>query len=153
MIEKRAGSCGLSKGKWRGFSLIEVMIVVVIIGILAAVAYPSYTEYVYKGRRGYAIAALLKIQQAQERWRSNNPTYGTLAQLAAYGVTANSEKAYYGLTVSNPVATQYSATATLKSGTAQSNDGKCTSFTVTMSAGTITYSSTGTATSNYCWGR
>ncbi len=143
-----------------GFSLIEVMIVVVIIGILSTIAYPSYTEYIHKGRRGDATAALLKIQQAQERWRSNNLRYGALSDLALYGVSASSEKGFYGLTVSVPEGsagtTAYTATATRKDGTAQSGDAKCKVLSVTFAGGVISYAATdngGGSTRDLCWSK
>lgn len=70
-----------------GFTLIEVMIVVVIVGILAAVAYPSYTEHVRKGKRAEAKAALLEGAQALERYYSINRTYRDGANIAAVYAT------------------------------------------------------------------
>jgi type IV pilus assembly protein PilE len=59
----------------RGFTLIEVMIVVAIVGILATIAYPSYTEQVAKGRRSQARVQLLAAQQWMERFYSENYRY------------------------------------------------------------------------------
>ena len=59
----------------RGFTLIEVMVVAAIIGILAAVAYPSYTEQVAKGKRSQARVQLLAAQQWMERFYSENYRY------------------------------------------------------------------------------
>jgi type IV pilus assembly protein PilE len=59
----------------RGFTLIEVLIAVVVLTILAAIAYPSYVEQVKKGKRAEAKSDLLAAVQAQERFFTNNSTY------------------------------------------------------------------------------
>lgn len=59
----------------QGFTLIELVIVVAIVGILAAVAYPSYRESVLKGRRAEARAALMELMQQQERFMTQRNTY------------------------------------------------------------------------------
>ena len=59
----------------RGFTLIELMIVVVIVGILAAVAFPAYQNYVERTRRGQAQADLLELVQLMERRYSNGFDY------------------------------------------------------------------------------
>lgn len=66
-------------GRAYGFTLIEVLIVVAIVGILSAVAFPSYTEYIRRGNRSEATAALLEAQQFMERYYGANNRYSTAA--------------------------------------------------------------------------
>ena len=61
----------------RGFTLVELMITMLIIGILAAIAIPAYNDSVRKSRRSDAMTALAAVQQAQERWRGSNASYST----------------------------------------------------------------------------
>jgi type IV pilus assembly protein PilE len=77
--------------KEKGFSLMELMIVVAIVGILAAIAYPSYQNYVLRTGRSDGQAKMMEIIQAQERFYSQNQTYTTNlgAGGLAYGVAAN----------------------------------------------------------------
>ena len=59
----------------RGFTLIELMIVVAVIAVLAAIAVPNYLEQSRKGRRAEASRAVGEFQLAMERWRAENPSY------------------------------------------------------------------------------
>jgi len=79
-----------------GFTLIELMIVVAIIGILGAIAYPSYIDSVRKGRRSDGMDALTAAMQKQEVYRANNATYGTLAQV---NIPATSTEGYYTIAI------------------------------------------------------
>ena len=65
-----------------GFTVIELMIVVLIVAILAALAYPSYTQYVRKSKRGEAQQLLMNWSINQEIWRSNNTLYASETDLA-----------------------------------------------------------------------
>jgi len=61
--------------KMRGFTLIELMVVVAIVGILSAIAYPSYIEHLVKSRRAVAAACLTELAQFMERNNTTNMTY------------------------------------------------------------------------------
>jgi type IV pilus assembly protein PilE len=79
--------------KQSGFTLIEMMIVVAIVGILSAIAYPSYQSYVQRTGRADGMARLMEIMQAQERFFSQGQTYtanlGAGAGGLGFGVAAN----------------------------------------------------------------
>lgn len=126
--------------KQRGFTLIEVMIVVVIIGILASIAYPSYREYVLKGNRAEGKAKVLQVLQAQERHYSQNMTYTT--NLADLGLTAGSETGKYNVALAACGGGATLARCVQATGTAVSPDPKCLTLTATT---------TGARTPVDCW--
>jgi type IV pilus assembly protein PilE len=104
----------------RGFTLIELMIVVAIIAILAAIAYPSYQDYVRRSRRADAIAVITDLQLQQEKWRANNPSYAPVctncpptAPATPNGLVLPTSD-YYTFGISNTSATTYTLTATAK---------------------------------------
>lgn len=106
----------------RGFTLMELMIVVAIVAILAAIAFPSFMEQVRGARRGDALAETGRMQLALERWRADNPSYAGSGTL--YPVPTNSS--HYTFALSGQNATTYSLTAT-RVGT-QAND-RCGNLT------------------------
>ena len=71
--------------KQSGFTLIEIMITVAIVGILAAVALPSYTSYVARGKRAEVRANMLEAAQFMERYYSTNFRYTATAGTAGSG--------------------------------------------------------------------
>ena len=95
--------------KQRGFTLIELMIVVAIIGILVMIAYPSYTAFIQKSRRGDAIASLADFRIEQEKWRANNISYSTSA--GALGLSGSSRDGYYQMVISSATSFAYQVTA------------------------------------------
>lgn len=100
--------------KQKGFTLIELMIVVAIVGIISAIAYPSYEQYVIRSKRNEAMAALTNAVQAMERYRAANFSYEVndgLATIFATTVPVDGGAAYYNLTLTSS-ATTYTITAT-----------------------------------------
>ena len=92
--------------KMRGITLLELMIVVVIVGFLAAIAYPNYREFAARAKRNEAMAALLQIAQQQERFYLNNNTYTCdMTQLgfsAAAGFVTDSQSYTIDVTACTP---------------------------------------------------
>ena len=135
----------MCKTSSNGFTLIELMIVVVIIGVLAAVAMPAYQEYSKRARRADAKHALLEIQLNQEKWRANNSTYSsTIGDVWGGGTT--SLEGYYNLTVSGGAASQYSATAA-PTGVQSGDD--CGTFAINANG----ENTSGSNASSDCWNR
>jgi type IV pilus assembly protein PilE len=128
-----------------GMTLIELLITVVIIAILAIIAITLYTSQIRNSRRTDGINSLFAISLAEERYRTTNTTYGTLAQVWA-GVTA-STGGYYTLAITVNTATEYTITATAVGNQASDAESgtSCATLTLDSNGGTITKSPT------ICW--
>ena len=139
------------KLKSTGFTLIELMITVVIVGILAAIAYPSYRNWVYQANRADAQQALTSLANRQERYYLNfsPPTY--VADLRSLGYSAQTNVttggSMYTIAVTAANASSYTLTATPRAGTSQVDDAKCTSLILNS---TGVKSATGSDPSS-CW--
>jgi type IV pilus assembly protein PilE len=108
----------------------ELMIVIVIIGILAAVAYPNYRDFAARAKRNEAKAALLKIATNQERFYLNNNTYTLdMTQLGfASSDDVISDSKAYSVDVGTAISNTFTATATYTKSDNESN--KCNTFTI-----------------------
>lgn len=115
-----------------GFTLIEMLVAILIVAILAAVALPTFTESVRKGRRADAVALLSGLQLAQERFRANNPAYAeSLTQLAGTPTSTP----HYEASVEDVSATGYTLKATARSNSPQNDDAACKVMSLRMTTG------------------
>ncbi len=128
----------------KGFTLIEIMVTVAILGIVTAIALPSYTESVKQGKRSDAKVELLRLAQMQESYFVQNLSYAKdLTQLGFAGNTINSDEGLYTITMSGispagcdpdlapPVTcTAYHLTASRDMAQAQAGDTTCTDFRI-----------------------
>lgn len=131
-----------------GFTLIELMIVVAIVGIVAAIAYPSYMQYVIRSNRSAAESFTLAVANKQEQYILDARQYAT--SVSALNMTTPSEVSRnYVITIAGVTTTPpaYTITATPNS-TQLSKDTKCKILTINQ-AGQKTVSGTGTVAD--CW--
>lgn len=141
----------------KGFTLIELMIVVVVIAILTTIAYPSYLEYITRARRSDGQAALLDLASRMEKYYSEQNTYQT-ATIATGGATDiratnTSPDGWYTLSIPAQTATTYTLQATPLNSQGTS-DLRCQSLTInSLGAKGIGDGPGGTPTGpvNRCW--
>ncbi|MCW8908722.1 MAG: type IV pilin protein [Sedimenticola sp.] len=127
----------MKKGASTGFTLIELMIVVAVIGILAAIAYPSYLEQVQKTRRSNCAGELVGLGNAMERFFTVNGTYvgatvgGAAGDIYPAQCPIDGGTAYYNLSITAQTGSTFAIQATPTG--AQAGD----------SCGTLSYTNTG----------
>ena len=143
----------MKKHKQKGFTLIELMIVVAVVGILSAIAYPSYTEYVRRGHRADARAGLLQAQLWMERAATATGVYPTAlpANLTWSGDT--SKRYTIGFAANNTNAA-FTLTAAPKNPGPQASD-KCGTYTLSNTGlrGANGKTSTQSGYDTDCWGK
>lgn len=91
------------KHESRGFTLVELMIVVAIVAILAAIAYPSYQNFAMRNRRADGKDLAMRVASAQERFYTNRNRYGNAVEI---GMNMVSENQYYAAQIVLPADAQ-----------------------------------------------
>jgi type IV pilus assembly protein PilE len=148
----------------RGFTLIELMIAVLVAAVLFAIAVPSYTSYVRKGRRTDAKTALLDLAGREERYFNTNNAYTNVAANLGYAapgaatlvvaMPVGTTTSYYNVTITvNPAALtapSYSITA-VPSTVDQLKDTTCGTFYVDSTGAQTSQTSGGAVSTSSCW--
>jgi type IV pilus assembly protein PilE len=148
LTKKKNGAHGGMAAR-KGFTLIEIMIVVAIVAILSAIALPAYTNYIMRGRIPEATSTLATWQVKMEQWFQDTQSYYATSSTSACGVSTPSATTYFTYSCTPSSTTTYKLTATGNTSTSMSGfvykidqDGTKTS--------TITHTGWA-ATSSSCW--
>lgn len=154
MVESMSVGRSVFPNQTMGFTLLEVMIVVALIGILSAIAYPSYLSYITRANRAAAQGFMLEVSNRQERYLLDNRGYataiGTGAGLLAVTIP-NNVSANYTVTTTSPrpsITTPSYSVDAAPTGTQATRDADCGILSIDET-GAKSISGTGTVTS--CW--
>jgi type IV pilus assembly protein PilE len=114
-----------------GFTWLEVLTAIVVVGVLAAIAIPSWQTHLLRARRGDATAALVELQRAQDTFFGRHARYADASQLATpapggLGLAAVSARGFYGIDMTTDAdGLGYTATARILATAGQSADTRC----------------------------
>ena len=136
-----------------GVTLMELMIVIVVIGILASIAVPSYRRYLIRSQRSEAKIALLQLQTAEEKYYLQNNAYTnnvTGGIPTGLGMLALTETGKYDISITTfPAGGQsFIASAVPHTGGGQTDDSECLTFTIDERG---TRGNTGYSAPQVCW--
>ena len=137
------------KSHQQGMTLLELMVVIAIVGILAAIALPSFNNSVMQARRADARNALFDWQLRQAEYFADNLSFADVSTINDGGDnTVVSSEGYYDVTVTSSSASAFQMTATPKSGTTQAGDTECADYFCINQDGPLY---TGNCAPQACW--
>jgi len=136
----------------KGFTLIEVMIVVAITGVLAAIAYPSYTEQVKKAHRAEIAGLLSETAQSLERFYTRNGQYSDVVGPPAATPGISDGNALYAIAADRSDGQAFKLTAVPVASKMMAGD-NCGSFVLDNIGRRDNLNLSGGATAQGCWGR
>jgi type IV pilus assembly protein PilE len=135
----------------KGFTIIELMVALAILGVLAAIAVPAYLGYTKRANRSDATRTMTVDAQALERCYSQNFTYASCTG-AAPGTSASAQ-GYYNVTIAVATTPTASYTITAVPATSpQTSDSSCQTFTLNNQGTQYASDGSGNTTTSTCWG-
>ena len=118
-----------------GFTLVEVAVVLTVATLQVTLAVPSSLGYLQKSRRSDAVAALARLQQAQEQFRAHHGVYSVSTRALLGASAARSEAGYYDITLAQVQGERYEARAVARADAAQAKDQECAQLTLSVVEG------------------
>jgi type IV pilus assembly protein PilE len=131
----------------RGFTLVELCVVLAVAGLLATAAWPSYRSQLQRGYRADAVAALTRVQLAQESYRLHHGVYAAQLNVLVGAATPTSGQGLYDIELTGGV-DRYEAHARARAGSAVASDSTCAVLQLQVRDGLAEY-----APSARCWNR
>lgn len=131
-----------------GFTLVELCVVLAVAGVLAAIAWPSFQSQLQRGRRADAVTALLRVQLAQENYRSHHGSYAAQLNVLVGATAPRSSEGLYDIELLGSGGERYEARATARSGSLAAGDTGCPVLSLQVRDGLADF-----APSPRCWNR
>jgi type IV pilus assembly protein PilE len=131
-----------------GFTLVELCVVLAVAGVLATVAWPSFQSQLQRSRRADAVSALLRVQMAQENYRSHHGLYAPQLSALKGAATPRSGEGLYDIELHSQGGDGYEARARARPGSLAAGDTGCTVLSLQVRAGLADF-----APSARCWNR
>lgn len=145
------------RSRQRGMTLMELLVAVIILGVLTAIAVPSYRRYLVRAQRSDATTALLRLQASQEKHFLQYGVYVLVTDDlpkshadGGLGMAVVSERGFYDIEVTD-TDTGYTATATPIAGGGQAEDSTCAEFSITEAGTKRSENASGTDTTTACF--